>query len=966
MTAERWAHITEVFRAALDKPAAERPAFLAEACGSDELLRRSVEGLLAGEGDPAAASPAPRISQTGTLDLASGETLAHYRVEGKIGEGGIGAVYRAYDSRLRRNVALKILLPERFADLERKHRLLREAHAASGLNHPNIVTIYEIGSDRDVDFIAMEYIEGKTLDELIPREGMRPAQALRYAVQIADALAKAHGAGILHRDLKPSNIMATPEGRIKLLDFGLAKVLEPPDTSPDAPTVTAQYLTEEGTVLGTAAYMSPEQAEGRKLDARSDIFAFGSVLYEMATGRRPFSGDSRLALMSKIVNEDPLPPGQLAALPPDVEKLILRCLRKDVSRRYQSMADLRVALEDLETETSGTPLRPSSAAAAAPRARTAVQTGGLIAAVILVAVLAIFIALRVLRPTPQAVAVRTVKFTITPSNLVRGGYNEVDAEVSISRDGEHITYVESQGGQLWIRDIDQEGARPVPGASAVYQAFWSPDNRSIGYAAGSNCGGRGGCDLVRIPAEGGTPALVAKLQGGFKRACWSSDGQTILYADSSGMYTVPEKGGPVTQILKHSHLEHPSFVDLAKGRRAFLYQAVDAERPGGHGIYIQVAGENRRRFILLSTSSNPYPVYSPTGHIVYVDGQRDGTAVWALPFSLETLEATGKPFPIAQHGSSPVVSLTGTLVYSDVPSDRQQLTTVDRSGATLATMGEPQRQNDPTFSPDGRKLAVVVTDTDPDIWIYDLDRGIRSRLTSDPAAEILGAWTPSGDQITYASNRNRNFDIFSKPSSGAGEATLLVGTPAMERALDWSRDQNYLLYMTGTPETQGDLMYRERGSDGALGEAKVFMKTPANETFGQFSPDGRFVVYASDQSGTTEIYVRDFPRAANQWQISDHGGFNPRWSRDGKEIYYLAEGGVMAVSIAMRPAFSPAAPVRLFEKRGMRTAALFRQYDISPDGKRFAILEKPPGEPPLSIHVVHNWFEEFRGGQQSK
>lgn len=308
MTAERWARITEVFRAAMEKPAVERAAFLDKACSGDEPLRHNIERLLAGEAEPSLESPVPEFLESSALELSSGETLAQYRVEAKIGEGGMGAVYRGYDTRLHRKVALKVLPPERFADLDRKRRLMMEARAASALNHPNIITIYEIGSDRGVDFIAMEYVQGKRLDELIPSKGLRPVQALRYAVQVADGLAKAHSAGILHRDLKPSNIMVTEEGRVKILDFGLAKVLEPADSSPDGTTATMRGVTEEGTVAGTAAYMSPEQAEGRKLDVRSDIFSFGSVLYEMVTGRRPFDADSRLALLTRIVNEEPQPP----------------------------------------------------------------------------------------------------------------------------------------------------------------------------------------------------------------------------------------------------------------------------------------------------------------------------------------------------------------------------------------------------------------------------------------------------------------------------------------------------------------------------------------------------------------------------------------------------------------------------------------------------------------------------------
>jgi Tol biopolymer transport system component len=716
-------------------------------------------------------------------------------------------------------------------------------------------------------------------------------------------------------------------------------------------------LTEEGTVVGTAAYMSPEQAQGRKLDGRSDIFSFGSVLYEMATGRRPFTGDSRLTLLTRIVNEDPAPPSEIAPLTPELEKVILRCLRKDVTRRYQTMADLRVALEDLEMETAGRQTQPTKSSTHKAASRFAVGRVALFTAAILAVATIVLIAPRVFQRSPQAGSQRTVKFIITPKNLARGSDTDIDAEVSVSRDGKHIAYVEAPNSQLWIRDIDQEQARPVPGAAPVYQVFWSPDNQYIGYA---RCDGRGGCDLVRIPVEGGTPLLIAKMRG-FRRASWSSEGETVVFCDDTGMYTVPTKSGPVTRILAHTHIEHPSFLDLPDGRRAFLYQAGDAG-VRGHGIYVQVAGEERRRLVLTSSSSNPYPTYSPTGHIVYVDGVRDAAAIWALPFSLEKLEATGKPFLIVQHGSSPMVSRTGTLVYSDVPSDRQQLAWVDRTGGNFTPIGDSQRQSGPALSPNGRRLAVAAVEGDPDLFVYDLDRGIKSRFTFDSDAERLGGWTHSGDQITYASNHEGKTAIFSKPSSGNGEASLLVDTGTNLQSPDWSADQRFLIYVGVSPETKGDLLYRERRKDGSLGEAVAFLKTPFNETAPRFSPDGRFVAYASDESGRNEVYVREFPNGTNKWQISANGGTAPRWAKSGNEIFYAERRKLMAVSVSTRPAFSPRAPEPLFEKRSLQS--MDAQYDVSANGQRFIILDRPPGEQPLSIHVVHNWFEEFRGQQE--
>jgi Tol biopolymer transport system component len=371
-------------------------------------------------------------------------------------------------------------------------------------------------------------------------------------------------------------------------------------------------------------------------------------------------------------------------------------------------------------------------------------------------------------------------------------------------------------------------------------------------------------------------------------------------------------------------------------------------------------GEQRRRLLLVSSSSNPYPAYSPTGHIVYVDGVRAAAAIWALPFSLDKLEATGKPFLIVQHGSSPMVSRTGTLVYSDVPSDRQQLAWVDRSGGNFQAIGDPQRQSGPELSPDGRKLAVEIVDGNPDLFVLDLGRGIDTRFTFDQANEALGSWTPSGNQIVYASGQDGRASIFSKSSSGNGDANPLVRTSANERSPDWSPDERFLIYVGVSADGKGDLLYRERQKDGNLGGPMVFVQTPFNEAAPRFSPDGRFVAYVSDESGRNEIYVRDFPNGANQWQISPRGGTAPRWARNGKEIFYAEQRKLMAVPVSTRP-FSAGSPVELFEKRSLQS--LNPQYDVSPDGKRFVILDRPAGEQPLSIHVVSNWFEEFRGAQ---
>jgi Tol biopolymer transport system component len=668
----------------------------------------------------------------------------------------------------------------------------------------------------------------------------------------------------------------------------------------------------------------------------------------------------------------------------ELEWILGKCFAKNPADRYQHADDLIVDLETLrkKLESGRTTIAPAkvapSAASAGPRLgagrvpppepvraesgtsdrRGKMRRAGLLVAAMLAVAAVTFTATWLFRSSPEVETQRIVKFSLRPINLSRGSPMDIDAQVSVSPDGKHVAYVESAERQLWVRDIDQLQARPVPGATGVYQAFWSPDGEFIGYADGFGVG----AELKKIPARGGTAAVICRLPGRFRGASWSTDGQTIVFSDTTGLYTVPARGGPPTQVVEHPHLEQPSFLDLPDGRQAFLFQTLDAMRTQ-HAISVQRAGENQRELVTLSSSSNPYPVYSDSGHILYVDGVGDTTAIWALPFSLRTLKASGAAFPIAQRGSSPDVSRTGTLVYSDLPSDELQLAWWDRSGKTLATIGAPANQASLALSPDGRSLTAAIREVEGlNLWIYDVERAIKTRFTLGKAFSGDANWSLSGDEITFASNRNGNFDIFSKPSSDGGEARMQVGTALNERFPVWSPDGRVLLYQIFSPETKRDLFYRERQSDGSLGEPAAFLQTPFHEGAAQFSPDGRFVVYVSDESGRPEVYVRSFPDGGGKWQVSTNGGTAPRWRRDGTEIFYVEQGKLMALRAASRPGVSPPPPVLLF--RGPALARdFYPAYDVTADGQRFVVQESPSVKEPLAIHVVHNWFEEFRDRQ---
>ncbi len=786
-----------------------------------------------------------------------GRTLSHYRIIEKLGEGAMGVVYKAHDGRLDRSVAIKVLPAGKVADAGCKQRFVREARAASALNHPNIVTIHEIHSEDDVDFIVMEHVDGTTVDKTIGPKGLRPAEVVRYAVQIADALTKAHAAGIIHRDLKPSNIMVTREGRVKVLDFGLAKLTERPEPSPDSTTLTAGTLTEEGTALGTASYMSPEQAEGRKVDARSDIFSFGTVLYEMTTGRRPFRGDSTMAILAKILNEEPTPPAQLtSSVPHDFEKIILRCLRKDPARRYQTMADLKVALEDVQAE-SGT----------APRARPVRSlwkwvTAGLVSLLLIAA----FAGWHTLRPPADTQPLRAVPLITQPG---------MQRYPSISPDGNHVAFTwigpKRDNPDIYVQQIGAgEPLRLTTDPGNDYNPVWSPDGRSIAFLRRQSDSEVS--EVRLIPPLKGTELKLAEIRVRDSFAvippylCWCPDGSCLVVTDSPGegkldaLFVISkDPGGGKRQLTSP---QPPSGGDtnpaVSPDGKWLVFR-----RPTG-GMYTGVLyalrlgkdmtgiGEPQR---ITAVELDPsFPTWMPNSREILFSAR---ASLWRLPVPKGTTPSR-IPF-VGEDGVTPVVSRAqagrpARLVYVRSFAD-DNLWRVYTSSPGIPASTPPKiavestrRDAMPQLSPDGRRVAFTSDRSGEwEIWVSDIDRTNPLRLTFLKAiASGYPHWSPDGERIVFHSNVEGQWEVFSISSRG-GKPQNLTANPTRDYFPSFSRDGRWIYFnsaRTGEPR-----IWKMPASGGdALPVLDRTGEAP------QESPDGSWLYFVESIAGSSPLW----------------------------------------------------------------------------------------------------------------
>ena len=838
-----------------------------------------------------------------------GQTISHYRTTDKLGEGGMGVVYKAEDIKLRRIVALKFLSTAALGDEDEKARFFREAQAAALLDHPNIAAVHDIEETDGHTFMAMAFIDGPTVGEKIKERPLKMEEALDIAIQICEGLKEAHENGVTHRDVKPANIMLTRKGRVKITDFGLAHL------------AGRSKLTKSGTTLGTPAYMSPEQALGEPTDRRSDVWGVGMVLYEMIAGRAPFVSEHEQAIIYSIINEDPEPLTAVrTGLPTELDRVVFKGLAKKPEERYQHVDDMLVDLRRLQeklesgkstTPRTGTavsdvgarhavPTAPQATAAEAPEhplvkyrvienleeqgdqvvyraedtqlhrsvairvvpeseahkleKRRQLQRRGMFGMAVLV-VLSLAFGVSQWLAQPSATGTMPLrKFSFTPENL---GRQYGASHLAVSPNGKHVAFVAGNERTIWIRDLANEQAREIQGTENAKFPFWSPDSELIGFGTDK--------ELKKIFVEGAATITLCELplNRSFFRGSWSPDGDSIVFASENPvkLYEVPTRGGTPKLLFelekseKGPHAAFPQFLPPEAATRSVVFAR-------GSSVRADIVVKNLRTGERHVLGTGDFPRYSRSGHIVYQTSLREG-GLWALPFSIQTLRPTGEAFPIAQNGGFPSIADDGTLVYADLGTGGagQQLIWTDREGRKLGEIGQPQaRIGYPDLSPDERRVVAQGQEGgNIDIWIHDVDRPVKTRFTFNPANEYLAAWTPSGKEITFVSNRSGNLDMFSKRADGSGEPELLVGTEASDTIPDWSLDGRYLIYSSRQPETQPDLAYREQQKDGSLGEAVVFLQTEFEDAAPKFSPDGRFVVYTSDGSGRFEVYVRSFP-----------------------------------------------------------------------------------------------------------
>ena len=889
------------------------------------------------------------------MALTSGTKLGPYEILEPIGAGGMGEVYRARDTRLERTVAIKVLPSHLSSDPERKQRFEREAKAISSLNHPHICTLHDVGYQDGVDFLVMEHLEGETLAERLKKGSLGTEQVLKIGMEVADALDKAHRQGVVHRDLKPGNIMLTKSGA-KLLDFGLAKPTgmavasgtmaeAMTAASPASPASPTTPLTQQGTIVGTFQYMSPEQVEGKEADARTDIFALGAVLYEMATGKRAFEGKSQLSVASAILEREPEPISRIKPLAPvTLEHVVKACLAKDPEERWQSAADVRRQLKWIAE--GGTQVSVTAPAGAPSRRWSRWGWPAVSLALLLAAAILGGLWLRG-RSAPQ------------PAMFFQAPLPFTAEDMTLSPDGHTLAaagYLESVNKNvIWIHDVGSRRAENIPGTEGATFPFWSADGHYVAFFADGK--------LKKVEVPGGRVQTICDAPSG-RGGAWNKDG-VILFAPSAltELFRVPASGGtpvPLTKLdagrLETSH-RWPVF--LPDGNH-FLYLAANfSGHPETNAIFVGSLDSEPRRMIVEASANAAYAV---PGYLLFYHDK----ALMAQPFDVQRFTLTGEPTTIVSDvqflpqvdRAAFAVSDSGLLVSQGVSyATGSQLAWFDRSGKPLGTAGQPAVYGNVALAPDGSRIALDSTDSDStniDLWTMEVARLTAKRFTFDPAMDAVPAWSPDGRQLLFGSNRNLTFDLFVKNSDGSGEDKVILHGGNIAVPNDWSRDGRYILYTQGT--TLRYLTVPEYVS-------KPFLQTKAVLANGQYSPDGRWVAYSSNETGRWEIYVVSFPEPSGKWQVSSGGGQQPKWRGDGRELFYLSpQGKMMAVPVNLGNTVDAGMPMALFQAHPRQpvSAVDVFTYDVSRDGRRFLIITQVEHSGASPMSVILNWPAQLR------
>jgi Tol biopolymer transport system component len=887
------------------------------------------------------------------MTIAPGTRLGSYEVLAQIGAGGMGEVYQAHDTKLGRDVAIKVL-PEAFAhDTERLARFQREAKMLAALNHPNIATIHGLEQSGGTSYLVMELVSGETLQERVKRDGAVPVEeSLTIAKQIAEALEAAHEKGIIHRDLKPANVKVTPEGKVKVLDFGLAKAFagDEPGSDPSNSPTLSQAATMQGVILGTAAYMSPEQAKGKAVDKRTDIWAFGAVLYELLTGRPAFHGEDVGDILASVVKTEPAFDALPANISPAIRVLLQRCLRKDRRQRIPDAATIRIEIED---------------AIAAPKDSSATQATPTSMSKLLLAVAVAVTALLVIASWGWWRATRLVEQPLRP--LVR---LDVDlgpdvsfgslygADAILSPEGTRLAYVSQ--GRLFTRRLDQPNATELGETQGVFAPFFSPDGQWVAFFAQGK--------LEKISVEGGSAIELCAIGGGGARGgSWGDDGNIIAALGlNGGLSRISSAGGPPTPVteLQSGEVTH-RWPQVLPGGKAVLFTASSTVASGYDGANIEVISLADHRTKTL-VRGGTFGRYLPSGHLIYVNR---GT-LFAVPFDLDRLEVRGTPSPVLNQVGYAAVSgtaqldfsQTGTLIYRSGEAGGGLFTVqwLDAAGKTQPLLAKPDSYSRPSLSPDGNKLAIATGD----IWVYEWKRDTMTRLTFGPANSSYPLWSPDGRYIVFEGPGG----MFWTRSDGSGKPQPLTQSKNRQLTDSFTPDGKRLAYHELNSQAQNKIWTVPLESDGTglrAGKPEPFLQTSFDERHGTFSPDGRWMAYDSNESGGYQVYMRPFPDKGGKWQISNSGGLNPVFSRNGHELFFRTEDNqIMVASYTVKGDSFVADKPRIWSEKRLANLGFTPNYDLAPDGKRIAAL-MPSGTPEdqrAQSHVIflENFFDEVR------